>query len=225
MGEKLSIKERIAKRAAAEFNDGDLVNLGAGLPLLCVKFIEKGKDVYLHAENGIIGSEALSESDDKAEYIKNYLFDAGENPIKLLPEACIIDSVTGFGIARGGHLAATVLGAMQVDQKGNLANWMVPGGKFAGMGGAMDLVVGARKVIIATEHCSKDGKPKILKKCTFPLTGSEVVDLIITELAVFQVSKDGLMLLEIEPNITIDELKEKTDADFKVSENLKIMEI
>ena len=225
MSDKLSVKERIAKRTALEFNDGDLVNLGAGIPLLCVKFIDEGKNVYLHAENGIIGATSLSETDDKEEFLRNHLMDAGENPIKLLPEGCIIDSATSFGIIRGGHLAVTVLGTMQVDQQGNLANWMVPGGKFAGMGGAMDLVVGAKKVIVATEHCAKDGTPKILKQCTFPLTGSKVVDLIITELAVFQVNKEGLILMEIASNITIEELKDKTDADFVVSKDLKNIEI
>lgn len=224
-GKGLSTKEKIAKRIAMEFKDGDLVNLGAGIPLLCANFIEEGKDVYLHAENGIVGAMSLEEGDDKEEFLSNYMIDAGENPVRLLPEGSIIDSATSFGIIRGGHLAATVLGAMQVDQFGNLANWMVPGGKFAGMGGAMDLVTGAKKVIIATEHCSKDGKPKILKQCTFPFTGAKVVNLIVTEYAVFEVTEKGLLLKEISEDIRLERLKEMTDADFEVSKDLKMIKV
>ena len=218
---ELTKKERIAKRAVQEFNDGDLVNLGVGLPVYCSKFVEEGKTVFWHAENGVIGSVALSEGDTAEEHV----FDAGGIPGKLLPEGCIIDSATSFGIIRGGHLDATVLGFMQVDEKGNLANWMAPGGHFSGVGGAMDLVNGAKKVVCVAEHCTRDGKPKIRKQCTYPLTGVNVVDIIITELAVFKVTDEGLLLTEIAPGITMSELREKTEANFKISENLKEIQI
>jgi len=221
MAVELSIKEKIAKRAVQEFNDGDLVNLGVGLPVNCSKFIDEDKTIFWHAENGVIGSVALAEND----VAEDYVFDAGGIPGKLLPEGSIIDSATSFGIIRGGHLDATVLGFMQVDENGNLANWMALGGHFSGVGGAMDLVVGAKKVVCVAEHCTKDGKPKILKKCTYPLTGVKVVDIIITELAVMKVTDEGLMLIEIAPGVTIEELRKKTEADFKVSENIKEIEI
>lgn len=152
-------KERIAQRAAMELPDGALVNLGAGVPLLCAQFVPKGRQVYLHAENGIVGSCALGGEAAPS----RYCFDAGGNGCKYLPGGSTVDSATSFGLIRGGHLAITVLGAMQVDQEGNLANWLVPGGKLAGMGGAMDLVSGAKRVIVATEHCDRNGGPKIVE--------------------------------------------------------------
>lgn len=218
---ELTAKERIAKRAVQEFNDGDLVNLGVGLPVKCAEFVEEGKTVFWEAENGVIASVALLE-DDVAE---EHLFDAGGVSGKLLPEGSIIDSATSFGIIRGGHLDATVLGFMQVDESGNIANWMAPGGHFSGVGGAMDLVNGAKKVVCVAEHCTKDGKSKIMKKCTYPLTGVKVVDLIITELAVFKVTDEGLLLTEIAAGVSLEELREKTEADFIISENLKEIEI
>lgn len=218
---KLTAKEKIAKRAVQEFNDGDLVNLGVGTPVLCAKFVGNDKTIFWHAENGVIGSVALEEGETAEEYI----YDAGGIPGKLLPEGSIIDSQTSFGIIRGGHLAATVLGFMQVDENGNLANWMAPGGHVSGMGGAMDLVNGARKVVCVAEHCTKDGKSKIMKKCTYPLTGVNVVDVIITELAVFKVLEDGLTLTEIAPDVTMEHLRSKTEADFIVSKDLKTIEI
>lgn len=217
----LTGKERIAKRIAMEFQDGDLVNLGAGVPLLCANYIPQGRKIFFQAENGIVGVAPLAEGAEK----EPYCFDAGENFCDILPEGATIDSATSFGIIRGGHLAATVLGAMQVDAEGNLANWVVPGGKLAGMGGAMDLVVGARRVIVATEHCDRSGNPKIIERCTFPLTGAKVVSLIASELAVIQVTGDGLLLLEIAPETTVEEVMQKTGAKLSISPALKIIDI
>lgn len=213
-------KERIAQRAAMELPDGALVNLGAGVPLLCAQFVPKGRQVYLHAENGIVGSCALGGEAAPS----RYCFDAGGNGCKYLPGGSTVDSATSFGLIRGGHLAITVLGAMQVDQEGNLANWLVPGGKLAGMGGAMDLVSGAKRVIVATEHCDRNGGPKIVEKCTFPLTGARVVDTIVTELAYIDVTEHGLVLKEIAPGVSVDEVITKTGAPLTISTSLKEME-
>ena len=217
----MTSKEMIAKRVAMEFEDGDLVNLGVGLPELCAKFIPEGKTVFLHAENGIIGVCPQPEDEEP----QKYRFDAGETFCGILPEGCTIDSATSFGIVRGGHLAATVLGTMQVDEEGSIANWTVPGGKLAGMGGAMDLVVGARKVIVATVHCSKDGKSKILKKCTFPLTGYKLVNKIVTELCVIDVTPEGLVLREVAPGVTPEEVQAKTEAHLIIPDDVKEMKI
>jgi acetate CoA/acetoacetate CoA-transferase beta subunit len=212
-------KEKIARRVAKEFNDGDLVNLGAGIPGLATQYLDKNKKIFLHAENGIVGAGPNDESLPP----DPFRTDAGENPVSILPGGAIVDSCTSFGLIRGGHLACTVLGTLQVDAEGNIANWVVPGGKLVGMGGAMDLVSGAKRVIVATEHCDKNGGPKILEQCTFPLTGGKVVDMIITELCCFAVTADGLVLNEIAEGVTVDELKQKTGAPFKVSENLRAM--
>lgn len=217
----MTTKEIIAKRVAQEFEDGDLVNLGVGIPELCSNFIPEGKTVFFHAENGIIGVCPQPEDEEP----QKYRFDAGENFCGILPGGCTFDSATSFGIVRGGHLAATVLGTMQVDEEGSIANWMVPGGKMAGMGGAMDLVVGAKKVIVATQHCSKDGKSKILPKCTFPLTGYKLVSMIVTEIAVIDVTPEGLVLREVAPGITPEEVQAKTEARLIIPENVKVMDI
>lgn len=214
-------KELIAKRIAKEFQEGDLVNLGAGLPGLIFNFLPKDKRIYIHAENGIVGAG----TNDPSLPPDPFRTDAGENPVSIIPGGCIVDSCTGFGLVRGGHLTATVLGTMQVDAEGSIANWMVPGGKFAGMGGAMDLVAGAKKVIVATEHCSKDGKSKILKKCTFPLTGYKVVSTIVTELAYIAVTAEGLVLKELGPGVTIDEVVEKTETPLIISPDIREMVI
>jgi len=210
-------KERIARRIGREFKNGDVVNLGAGIPGLATQYLPAGLNIYLQAENGIVGFGAH----DPALPVDPYSTDAGENPVSINPGGAIVDSCTSFGIVRGGHLDATVLGAMQVDMEGNLANWMVPGGKMAGMGGAMDLVCGAKQVIVAMEHCAKDGSPKILKKCNFPLTGEKVVTAIITELAYFRVTPEGLVLLELAPGVTVEDVRAKTEAPFIVSSELK----
>lgn len=214
----MEAKEFIARRIARLFNEGDIVNLGIGLPAMIANYLPSNKNIWLHAENGIIGLGPKDQSN-----LTPYSTDAGDNRVTIIPGGAIIDSATSFGIARGGHLSATVLGAMQVDAEGSLANWTVPGGKIAGMGGAMDLVAGAKKVIIATEHCSKDGKSKILAKCTFPLTGYKVVNIIVTELAFIEVSEDGLLLKEIASTTTIEEVISKTDAKLIICDDIKIM--
>lgn len=214
-------KEIVARRVAKEFKDGDLVNLGAGLPGMVVNFLPEDMTVYLHAENGIVGFG----KDDPSLPRDLFRTDASENRVSIVPGGSIVDSATGFGIVRGGHLSATVLGTMQVDQEGSLANWMVPGGKFAGMGGAMDLVAGETRVIVATEHCSKDGSSKILKQCTFPLTGYKVVDTIVTNLAYIEVIPEGLLLKEVAPGISVEEVIANTEADLIISPDVCEMKL
>ncbi|NLK40147.1 MAG: 3-oxoacid CoA-transferase subunit B [Clostridiales bacterium] len=217
----LSKKEKIAKRVAQMFRDGSLVNLGVGLPTLIPSFIPKEVEIWAHAENGIVGvgPPALKGEED-------YLYvDAGNRFCTIKPGGSFFGSATSFGLIRGGHVDFTVLGAMQVDEEGNLANWMVPGGKMAGMGGAMDLVVGAKKVIVASEHCTRDGSPKILKKCTFPLTGARVVDIIVTELAYIEVTPEGLLLKEISADTTIDEVISKTEAELIIADDISVMNV
>lgn len=218
---ELTKKQMIAKRVAQFFKDGELANLGVGIPTMVPVFLPEGVEVWLESENGIIGGGPPAAAGEEDFFFK----DAGDKYCTILPGGSCFSSATSFGLIRGGHLAYTVLGAMQVDQEGNLANWVVPGGKMAGMGGAMDLVAGAKKVIVATEHCSKDGKPKILKKCTFPLTGAKVVDYIVTELCVIDVTEDGLVLKEIAPGVTVEEVVSKTDAELIIPEEIGIMPI
>ncbi|MTI17743.1 3-oxoacid CoA-transferase subunit B [Rhodobacteraceae bacterium RKSG542] len=217
----MNSKEFIAARVAKEFKDGDTVNLGAGLPNLAVKYLTPGTKIYLQAENGIVGFGPH----DPEQPINPFCTDAGENPITINKGGAIVDSVTSFGLIRGGHLKLSVLGAMQVDEEGSIANWLVPGGKMAGMGGAMDLVCGAKKVIATMEHNAKDGSAKILKKCTYPLTGERVLSAIVTELGFFEVTPEGLVLREISPNVTVDEIRARTEASFTVDENLKEMTV
>lgn len=217
----MNSKEIIAKRVAQEFKDGDVVNLGAGIPGLVAKYLPEDARIYLQSENGIVGAGP----NDPNIPPDPFRTDASENPVSIIPGGAIVDSCTAFGIVRGGHLTATVLGTMQVDGEGSIANWMVPGGKFAGMGGAMDLVEGAKRVIVATEHCSKDGQPKILKKCTFPLTGYGVVNTIVTELAYISVTDRGLVLEEVAPGVAVEEVIQKTEAQLIISENLCEMKI
>lgn len=218
---RLKPREIIAKRIALEFNDGDLVNLGVGIPGLVPQYLPEGVNVWLHAENGIIGGgppAAPGEEDP-------FFVDASKLFCTILPGGCVFDSAMSFGIIRGGHLDYTVLGALQVDQKGNLANWIVPGGKLAGMGGAMDLVAGAKTVIVATDHCSKDGQSKILKECTFPLTGAKVVDYIVTDLAFMEVTEEGLVLKEVAPGVSVEEVISKTEAELIIDSQVKEMAI
>ena len=215
-------REIIPKRIALMFEDGMLVNLGVGIPGMVPRFLPEGMQVWLHAENGSIGAGAPI---PPGEEVDPFMVDASWQHCSILPGACTFDSSKSFGIIRGGHLAYTVLGALQVDQEGNLANWVVPGGKLAGMGGAMDLVTGAKKVIIATEHCSKDGKSKILKKCTFPLTGLKVVDYIVTDLAFMEVTPEGLVLKETAPGVTVAEVVSKTEAELIIPANVPEMPI
>jgi acetate CoA/acetoacetate CoA-transferase beta subunit len=214
--DKAQLKELIARRVAKELKDGDLVNLGIGLPTLAPAYLSPGIEVTLHAENGIVGFGALSERAGPDGF---YTVDAGGKPAGVEVGGACIDSATSFGLIRGGHINATVLGALQVDQEGNLANWIIPGKMVPGMGGAMDLVVGSKRVIVAMEHTQK-GQPKILKRCTLPLTAVACVDMIITEMGVFEFLKEGLTLTELSPGYTLAELRAATEADFVVSDSL-----
>lgn len=208
----------IARRIAKEFKEGDIVNLGIGMPTLVGNFIPPEKKVILQSENGFIGlGPAPQEGHEDWD-----LINAGGQPVTIQEGGASFDSATSFAIIRGGHLDATVLGALEVDAKGNLANWMIPGKLVPGMGGAMDLVMGARRVIIATEHCTKKGEAKILKECRLPLTALGVVDLIVTELAVIEVAKEGLVLLEIAEDTSVEEVLEKTEADLIIPNELGI---
>lgn len=215
----MDFKTLIAKRVAKEFKDGDVVNLGIGIPTLAADHIPPTVHVMLQSENGFVGLAPLTGEEDPD------LVNAGGKAVSILPGGAVFDSAMSFAIIRGGHVAATVLGALEVDQEGNLANWMVPGKMVPGMGGAMDLVVGAKKVIVAMEHTAKGGAAKILKKCTLPLTARNEVDLIITNLCVFEVSKNGLLLKEVAPDVTVDQVRESTDADFMVADELKTIEV
>lgn len=212
----MDAKAVIAKRVAQELKDGDVVNLGIGLPTMVANYIPEGIDVTFQSENGFLGLGPAPEPGKEDPELIN----AGGQPSSVLPGGMFFDSATSFGIIRGGHVDATVLGAMEVDQEGNLANWKIPGKMVPGMGGAMDLVVGANNVIIAMVHTQK-GKPKILKKCTLPLTAAKEVNLIITEMAVIRVTPEGLVLEELGPEATVEAVKAATEADLIVSPNLK----
>lgn len=218
--DKNMIREVIAKRVAKELHHGDVVNLGIGLPTMVANYLPEDMDITLQSENGFIGIGAAPAPGEEDKDLVN----AGGQHVTVVPGAAFFDSSMSFTIIRGGHVDATVLGALQVDQEGNLANWMIPGKMIPGMGGAMDLVVGAKKVIVAMEHTQK-GSPKILKKCTLPLTASHQVNLIITELAVLEVTAEGLVLRELGPEATIEEVKTATEADIIVPENVKRMSI
>lgn len=210
-----SAKEIIARRVAQELKNGDVVNLGIGLPTMVSNYLPEGVNVFLHSENGYIGlGPVVGEPDPE-------VVNAGGQQSGMIPGAAMFDSFMSFNLIRGGHVDVTVLGGLQVDEEGNLANWMVPGKIVPGMGGAMDLVVGAKKVIVAMEHAAKDGSAKILKKCTLPLTGKGVVSQIVTELAVFTVDKDGLVLEELGEGVTLDMVKARTEASFRLGKNLQ----
>ncbi len=218
--EKQDIKGYIAARVARELNDGDLVNLGIGLPTMVVNYLPEGVHIILHAENGIVGAGPKPAPGMET----TYLVDAGGQPASVIKGGSCIDSATSFGIIRGGHVDATVLGALEVDEEGNLANWIIPGKMVPGMGGAMDLVTGAKKVIIAMEHTSK-GNPKILKKCRLPLTAPGVVDIIVTEMGVIKVTEKGLELIEYNPEFTVDQIQAATEATLIISPDLKPIEV
>lgn len=212
----MDAKAVIAKRVAQELHDGDVVNLGIGLPTMVANYIPAGMDVTFQSENGFLGLGPAPTGDD----IDMELVNAGGMPSTCLPGGCFFDSATSFGIIRGGHVDATVLGALQVDEKGSLANWKIPGKMVPGMGGAMDLVVGANKVIIAMVHTQK-GAPKILKACTLPLTAKEQVNLIITEMAVIEVTKEGLVLRELGPEATVEQVQAATAATLIIPKDIK----
>jgi acetate CoA/acetoacetate CoA-transferase beta subunit len=213
-------REVIVKRVAKELKDGDLVNLGIGLPTQVVNYIPSGVDVLLHSENGFVGLGPTPKPGDEDKDIVN----AGAQPASHVAGAAYFDSAMSFTIIRGGHLDVTVLGALQVDQKGNLANWMIPGKMVPGMGGAMDLVVGAKRVIVAMEHTAK-GEAKILKQCNLPLTAAGEVDTIVTEMGVMKVTPQGLVLTEIAPETTVDEVISMTEAELIIAEDLKVMDV
>ena len=214
------MKEFIAKRVAQELKDGDVVNLGIGLPTAVANFVPEGVNVLFQSENGFVGLGPAPEEGKEDKDIVN----AGGQPVTILPGGMFFDSATSFGIIRGGHVDITVLGALQVDEKGNLANWMIPGKMVPGMGGAMDLVVGAKKVIIAMEHTVK-GNHKILKECNLPLTAAGEVNLIITEMGVMEVTEDGLVLKEINSEYSVEEVQAATEAELIIPEDLKKMEV
>jgi acetate CoA/acetoacetate CoA-transferase beta subunit len=212
----LDAKNLIAKRVAQELRDGDCVNLGIGLPTLVASHLPRDIHVFFHSENGIMGMSPLPGEG----YEDRNLTDAGGRPVGALPGACAFDSAFSFGIIRGGHLDVTVLGGLEVDELGQLANWMVPGKMVPGMGGAMDLVTGARRVIVAMTHGSPSG-PKLVKRCSLPITSTRRVDLVVTELAVIRPTADGLLLVETMPGVQVRDVVEATDADLKIAEGLR----
>ncbi|KAF0198079.1 MAG: Butyrate-acetoacetate CoA-transferase subunit B [Bacillota bacterium] len=212
-------RERIARRIASELQDGMVVNLGIGLPTQVANFLPRGNDVLFQSENGFVGlgpAPLLGHEDPN-------VTNAGSQPVTILPGGACFDSAMSFVIIRGGHVDVTVLGALEVDEAGNLANWMVPGKIVPGMGGAMDLTVGARRVIVAMEHTAK-GNAKILKKCTLPLTAIQQVDMIVTEMAVIEVTRQGLVLKEIAPDTTVMEVVAQTEATLIIND-VKVMEV
>lgn len=214
----MNAKELIARRVALELHDGDIVNLGIGLPTQVVNYLPQDIHITLQSENGFLGLGPVTEAHPN-------LVNAGGQPCGALPGAAMFDSAFSFALIRGGHVDASVLGGLQVDQHANLANWMVPGKMVPGMGGAMDLVTGARRVIIAMEHCAKDGSSKILKQCTLPLTAKNKVSMIVTEMGVFEFEKGQLILKEHAPGVTLEAIKAATDAEFSVAADFKVMPI
>ncbi len=214
------IKARIAKRVAKEFKNGDVVNLGIGLPTMVPQFVSSDVVVTLHSENGFAGLDAALTD---VSTMDTDIIDSGGTYVSVLPRVKYFDSATSFGIIRGKHLDATVLGAMQVAENGDLANWIIPGKKVAGMGGAMDLVVGAKRVIIAMTHTQK-GAHKILDKCTLPLTAEKVVDMIITEMGVMEVRPEGLVVTELHPDFTKEDIQAATGCKLIFAPDMKAME-
>jgi acetate CoA/acetoacetate CoA-transferase beta subunit len=216
--DKIETQNFIAKRVAKELKDGDVVNLGIGLPTLVGNHIPDGVNIMLQSENGYIGLTEAKDDDKIFEHGKNVV-NAGCKPAGIRIEGAFFDSAMSFAIIRGGHVDATVLGALEVDEKGSIANWIIPGKMVPGMGGAMDLLVGARKVIVAMEHTSR-GKAKILKNCTLPLTAENAVDIIITEMGVMKVTEKGIILKEYNPEYTVEQIKEATEAELLIANDL-----
>ena len=217
---ELTGKDLIAYRTARLFKDGDVVNLGIGMPTKCLDYLPEGVDVWVDSENGVVG---LTGAPKEGEYADPNVVDAGGKPSVLRVGGSCFDSFRSFGFIRGGHVDATVLGAYEVDAEGNLANWMIPGKTAAGMGGAMDLVTGSKVTIVMTTHCDKKGNPKIVEKTNMPLTGYHCINYIVSELAVIEITPEGAKLLETAPGVTVDEVVAKTGAKLIIPEKVGCM--
>jgi acetate CoA/acetoacetate CoA-transferase beta subunit len=210
----------IAKRIARELTEGMLVNLGIGIPTLVANYVAPGTHIFFQSENGLIGTGPIPQDG----LAQARLTDAGGRPVTAMPGACTFDSAISFGLIRGGHVDATVLGGLQVDESGHLANWMIPGKMVPGMGGAMDLVTGAKRVIVAMQHTAK-GKPKIMKRCTLPLTSARAIDLVVTDLAVIALRDGRLTLLETAPGVSVEQVRAATEAELAIPANVPQMPI